>query len=186
MIGGGKDRAVVSTRGSVCGMPSIKGEAIGEVEGIGACGIEEAVMVREIGGITLSQSAKLECHTARALNHWIQTGMKPIVGGIGGGVQSLKVASHYACRTRNSQRGARLSEHAKGRAIDIAAFRLQDGSEISVLEHWGTGRRGRVLRKLHDSACGPFGTVLGPESDRHHRDHFHFDTASYRSGAYCR
>ena len=32
----------------------------------------------------------------------------------------------------------------------------------------------------------PFGTVLGPNSDRFHRDHFHFDMASYSSGAYCR
>ncbi len=92
----------------------------------------------------------------------------------------------YACRTRNSQPGARISEHAKGRAIDIAAFKLHDGNELSVQDDWGKGRRGRVLRRLHESACGPFGTVLGPKSDRHHQDHFHFDTASYRSGAYCR
>jgi len=30
------------------------------------------------------------------------------------------------------------------------------------------------------------GTVLGPEANRFHRDHFHFDTAEYRSGPYCR
>ena len=55
-----------------------------------------------------------------------------------------------------------------------------------MLDHWSTYRRGRLLRRLHGGACGPFGTVLGPESDRFHQDHFHFDTASYRSGPYCR
>jgi hypothetical protein len=39
---------------------------------------------------------------------------------------------------------------------------------------------------MHKAACGPFGTVLGPNSNRFHQDHFHFDTARYRSGSYCR
>jgi hypothetical protein len=42
------------------------------------------------------------------------------------------------------------------------------------------------MRRMHRGACGPFGTVLGPEADRYHQDHFHFDTARYRSGSYCR
>ena len=33
---------------------------------------------------------------------------------------------------------------------------------------------------------GGFGTVLGPESDQFHQDHFHFDTARHRGGPYCR
>jgi hypothetical protein len=94
--------------------------------------------------------------------------------------------AHYACRTRNSVKGAKISEHGRGRAIDIAAFQLRNGSEISVLKHWGQGGNGKALSKIHRAACGPFGTVLGPKSDRHHRDHFHFDTARYRSGPYCR
>ena len=36
-----------------------------------------------------------------------------------------------------------------------------------------TSRR-RFLRTLHRSACKVFGTVLGPDSDRWHRNHFHF------------
>jgi hypothetical protein len=110
----------------------------------------------------------------------------PTVGRTGGGVANLRVVASYACRTRNSQAGARLSEHARGNAIDIAGIGLADGSELTVLSDWGSGREGRILRQLHAEACGPFGTVLGPNSDRFHRDHFHFDTATYRSGRYCR
>ena len=105
---------------------------------------------------------------------------------MGGGLSGLRVAAHYACRTRNHQPGALISEHGKGKAIDIAALQLRDGSEISVLDDWGQGPKGRVLRQVHRQACGPFGTVLGPESDRFHRDHFHFDTARHRGGPYCR
>jgi hypothetical protein len=70
--------------------------------------------------------------------------------------------------------------------VDVAGIQLENGGEITVLDDWGQGREGRILRQLHEAACGTFGTVLGPESDSYHRDHFHFDVASYRGGAYCR
>jgi hypothetical protein len=44
---------------------------------------------------------------------------------------------------------------------------------------------GRFLRRLHKGACGPFGTVLGPEANEAHRDHFHLDLAHRRNSAYC-
>ncbi len=68
---------------------------------------------------------------------------------------------------------------------DIAAFVLRDGRRITVLDGWNSRDRG-LLKRLHSSACGTFGTVLGPNADRFHRDHFHFDVASHRGGAYCR
>jgi hypothetical protein len=43
----------------------------------------------------------------------------------------------------------------------------------------------RFLRRLHTGACGTFGTVLGPEANEAHRDHFHFDLAHRRTSAYC-
>ena len=43
----------------------------------------------------------------------------------------------------------------------------------------------RFLRRLHKGACGVFGTVLGPEANEAHRDHFHFDLAHRRHSALC-
>jgi hypothetical protein len=43
----------------------------------------------------------------------------------------------------------------------------------------------QFLRRLHKGACGVFGTVLGPEANEAHRDHFHFDLAQRRNSAYC-
>jgi hypothetical protein len=100
------------------------------------------------------------------------TGAKPAFGRKGGGLASLDVAASYACRTRNNRRGARLSEHAKGNAIDISGFTMRDGTRVSLLSDWGTRKHGSSLRKMWRSACGPFGVVLGPEADRFHRDHF--------------
>ncbi len=174
-------------KGAVCGDIAIQGVAIGKVPGrMRGCGVANAVKVRSVSGVALSQQSVMDCGTAKALKSWINTGMNPAVGKTGGGVARIKVAAHYACRTRNNRKGAKISEHGKGRAIDISALTLKDGSEISVLRDWGKGRNGRILKQMHARACGPFGTVLGPNADRHHRDHFHFDTARYRSGSYCR
>ncbi|MCB1521516.1 MAG: extensin family protein [Hyphomicrobiaceae bacterium] len=41
------------------------------------------------------------------------------------------------------------------------------------------------LRTLHKGACGIFTTVLGPEANKAHHDHFHFDLAKRRNSAYC-
>ncbi|KAA9008279.1 extensin-like domain-containing protein [Histidinibacterium aquaticum] len=173
-------------RGAVCGDPAIQGERVGRVPGNGACGIEGAVRVRSVAGVALSSPATLDCNTARALKSWVESGLKPAVGNEGGGPVEMRVMADYICRGRNGVSTARLSEHSFGRAIDIGGIRLADGSSISVLRGWSTRDDGAQLRQMHRSACGIFGTVLGPDSNAAHRDHFHFDTASYRSGSYCR
>lgn len=173
-------------RGQVCGNPQIQGRVIGRVNGRGACGIEQAVEVRSVSGVNLSPNARIDCATAGALNTWVRNTARPAVGNIGGGISSLRVVSHYACRNRNSASSGRLSEHSFGRAIDIAGIGTKSGREITVLTDWGKGASGQALRQMWRGACGPFGTVLGPEANRFHRDHFHFDTARYRSGSYCR
>ncbi len=161
---------------------------IGNVPGkMNGCGIKSgAVRLYSVSGVTLSTPAVMECQTAKALKSWVDNGARKSVGRFGGGIEELKVAAGYSCRTRNNKSGAKISEHGKGRAIDISAVKLVDGSHISVLDDWGKGKRGRILAKMHKSACGPFGTVLGPKADRYHKDHFHFDVARYRSGPYCR
>ncbi|GAW34252.1 hypothetical protein RA2_01297 [Roseovarius sp. A-2] len=185
--GCGRGDDAVTRGGGLCGDPGLVGTVSGYVPGqINGCGVERAVRLESVHGVRLSQPATLTCPTARTLGQWVDRSAKPEVGRTGGGLSGLRVAAHYACRTRNSQPGARISEHGKGKAIDIAALQLRDGSEISVLDDWGRGAKGRVLRRVHRDACGPFGTVLGPESDRFHRDHFHFDTAEHRGGSYCR
>ena len=137
-------------------------------------------------GSSLSEAAIMDCGTAQALQVWVRTGLRPTVGEIGGGAQGLRVAGSYVCRTRNNARSAKISEHGKGRAIDISEIRLLDGAVLSVVRHWRDPRLGPVLRGMHAAACGPFGTVLGPNADAAHRDHFHFDTARHRKSAYCR
>lgn len=173
-------------RGQICGDPDIQGDVLGNIAGRGDCGVENAVRVKSVAGVRLSSRPTMDCRTAIALKTWVEGGAKPVVGSEGGGIASLRTVSDYACRNRNNASGGRLSEHATGRAIDIAGIKLNSGREITVLTGWNSGEDGRKLRKMWQAACGTFGTVLGPEANRFHRDHFHFDTARYRSGPYCR
>lgn len=163
---------------------AIRAAKLGQVSGPGACGVENAYSVTEAGGVRLSHPATLSRKAVNQLDRWLREQAVPAIGRKGGGLVEIRVASHYACRSRNSQSGARLSEHARGNAIDISAFVLADGRTLTVLNDWD-GPDARLMRRLHASACGPFGTVLGPDADRHHQDHFHLDVADYRNGSFC-
>ncbi len=172
-------------RSSVCGDIDLQGENIGKVSGSGSCGVRDAIRLTSVSGITLSQPAVINCSTAKALKSWVDDGLVPAFKRKGKVVE-LKVAASYACRTRNSQRGAKLSEHAKGNAIDISGFTMKNGKVYTVQESWWRGTAKKPIRKAYKKACGPFGTTLGPAADKYHQDHFHFDVAKHRSGPYCK
>ncbi len=173
-------------KGSVCGDIDIQGKPVGNVPGrIKACGIKDAVQVTSVSGVALSRPSTMDCGTAIALNKWVDKTVKPTFKRRGP-VAEIQVAAHYACRTRNNQKGAKISEHGKGRAIDISGFKMADGEVVTVLNGWRKNPSKRQLTKVWRGACGPFGTVLGPNADRFHRDHFHLDTARHRRGPYCR
>lgn len=178
---------VTGRRGAVCGDRAIRGETVAPIPGrLRGCGVSNPVRVSAVAGVALTQASIMDCNTAKALKTWINGSVKPAVGRLGGGVASLKVLAHYSCRTRNNVRGAKISEHGRGKAIDIGAINLKNGVAIDVLRGWRDEFQGRLLRRIHAEACGTFGTVLGPKSDRYHQNHFHLDTARHRGGSYCR
>ncbi|MEM1273111.1 MAG: extensin family protein [Pseudomonadota bacterium] len=173
-------------RGQLCGQAGLFGEELPPITGrIAGCGITAPVRLREVDGIALTSPATINCTTATALQEWVAEA-RDIVGRTGGGIANLRVVASYSCRTRNNQPGARLSEHATGNGIDIAGIGLVNGQELTVSFGWQEPTQGPILRALHEAACGPFGTVLGPDGDRFHQDHFHFDVAGYRAGPFCR
>jgi hypothetical protein len=86
----------------------------------------------------------------------------------------------YACRNINGAATGNRSEHATADAIDIEGFETQDGRRITVKDDWlKPTAEGRFLRAAHDSACGVFGEVLGPDYNSLHANHFHLDEAAW-------
>lgn len=183
----GKATGVLTSRkGSVCGDPAIKGTTIPPIlSRVKGCGLEDGAKITSVAGVKLSVPAEIDCTTAKALKTWVEDTAIPAVGKRGGGLEMLQIAGSYACRPRNNQKGNKISEHGRGRAIDIGGYVLANGTSVSVLKGWGSDASGKVLASMRKEACGPFNTVLGPGSDSHHRDHLHFDTARGR-GPYCR
>lgn len=167
-------------KGSVCGDPGILGAALPAITSkTKGCGLAEPVKITMIDNVALNPAATLSCDTAAALKQWIGQGMAPAFGKRR--VVELKIAGSYTCRSRNNVKGARVSEHGRGKAIDIAGFVMSDGTTWSVARDYN-----KTIRKAHKAACGIFGTTLGPGSDGYHEDHLHFDIARYSGGSYCR
>lgn len=172
--------------GPVCGSGQIIGEPVPRVDGPGQCGIRRPVRVSSVGGVVLTPAATVTCETAQALNRWVGASAKPEVARAGESLASMRVAASYACRSRNSRAGARLSEHARGNAIDISALTFRSGENVTIAGDWRDAEFGPMLRAMHAGACGTFGTTLGPGSDGHHEDHVHYDVARHANGPHCR
>ena len=192
MIGNKIDTTPRSGGGSgagktVCNDPRLIGRPKATVVGhYPGCVIPEPVEVRSIAGIKLSMPATLSCQTARTFANWITGVVDPAARKmLGARIKRVWVMGSFACRTRNSQRGTRLSEHSVGRAVDVGGFTLGDGRKLRVKADWGPGKRGNFWRHVWKRSCGMFKTVLGPEADRFHQDHLHLDVA-WRKKTYCR
>lgn len=172
--------------GPICGDRRLSGARLPQIGGSSGCGIANPVRVAAVAGVRLDPPATVNCTTARALADWIETSAAPSAARYAGApLVKLNIAASYACRRVNNRPSGALSEHATGNAVDISAFVMADGRRITLTEGWrGTGRS--FLLATWAGACRNFGTVLGPDSDRHHLDHFHFDVAQHRNGAYCK
>lgn len=160
------------------------------ISGKGGCGIKYPIEISRLpGGVKLSGRTILNCTAGVALAKWTSESASPAARRIyGSRLVRIDQFASYACRSRNSKKGAKLSEHAKGRAIDLGRFVLADGKTIEVGFPGATElRRKQFLKKLRTAGCTFFKTVLGPGSDAFHKDHFHFDMAERRRGyRYCR
>ncbi len=156
----------------------------------GECGIANPVKVSVLDGVTLTPAATLDTTTAATLRAWLRDSVQlEATARLGAPVTGLRVAASYACRNRDNLPDAKLSEHARGKAVDIAAFRVR-GRWITVGANAQTPAEVAFLAALRMSACGPFTTVLGPGADEFHTDHFHLDLAARRTagpshGLYC-
>ncbi|MBS0242541.1 MAG: extensin family protein [Proteobacteria bacterium] len=149
--------------------------------GPGYCGVEHPFDVSGLmgGRVTLKPAATLRCEMIPALEQWNKDVVQPVARRFYGlPVIEMKVLASFGCRPINHVGGARLSEHGHANAVDIGAFQLADGRWISVKAGWyGDPRERAFLRSIHDGGCQIFMTVLGPNFDGNHRDHFHLDLA---------
>jgi hypothetical protein len=137
-----------------------------------------------IGPVGVKPAATLACPLVSALDRWINETVQPAaIRWFNQPVSEIKQISAYSCRGMNGNPNARISEHAFGNALDIAAFTLADGRRISVKDGWrGLPEEQGFLRDVQGGACRMFTTVLAPGSNVYHYDHIHVDLMRRSSG----
>lgn len=154
-------------------LPPVRGER---------CGYADAVRFTRGGsrGIGFAPAdLGTSCAVAAGLTLWEWHVVQPAAAAhFGSAVTRIDHYGSYSCRRVGGRESGAYSEHATADAVDIAGFRLADGTIVSVAGDWpGGGAKAAFLRAVRDGACGIFSTVLSPDYNAAHRDHLHFDQA---------
>jgi hypothetical protein len=145
------------------------------------CGLRAAVKVKA-SLLPIEREVDVGCPMAAALHLWMREHVQVAARlYLNAEVKSIVTYGTYACRTRNSREGARLSEHATANAIDIAAFTLSNGKRLRVIDMNKMSDDERdFMQSVRKGGCHLFSVVLGPGSDGAHENHFHFDLGAWR------
>lgn len=148
--------------------------------GHGGCAVDNPIEV-SAAGVTWNQPGVVSCGFALALDAFLREDVEPAARArFGQSVRLLRHFGTYACRRESSGSG-RWSQHAEGKAIDIAGFELADGTVILVARDWRRrGPKRDFLREVARRACRRFSVVLTPDSNAAHRNHIHIDDGPYK------
>ncbi len=151
-------------------------------KGDGQCGYSDGV--RLTGGARKISFAPaglgVACPVAAALAMWEWDIVQPAAEQhFGARVATIDHFGSYSCRRIAGSHSSNWSEHATADAVDIAGFRLTDGTRITVARDWkGDNPKAAFLRDVRDGACQLFATTLSPDYNAAHADHLHLDQAN--------
>jgi hypothetical protein len=174
-------------------MPGVCRRVLSETDGIAfspladmfpspKCGYRNAVRLQKTV-VPLDRTLDVSCPMAAALHLWMRDVVQPAARlHLEAKVTRIETFGSYACRNRNNQAGGRLSEHATANALDVSGFMLGNGRKLMVLEGWrGSPADAAFLKAVHRQSCKHFSVVIGPDGDRFHYNHLHFDMGPWRS-----
>ncbi len=156
-------------------------------QGCSNIGTVQLTALRSDGSnMSISNIGPVKCAVGNAFAAWARFGVDRAARQLlGSPLQRIETMGSYSCR--NVAGTMRRSAHATAGAIDISAFVLEDGRRISVEHDWsnGTAAEREFLRTVQRSACRRFDTVLGPNYNAAHRDHFHLERV-IEGNSFCR
>lgn len=161
-------------------------EPISEPNG---CGNKYPITLASIGSpaVILEPKGITNCAMIGAFSTWLAEVVQPVaLIYFDERITAFKNAASYVCRSRNNQPGAKMSEHAFMNALDISAFQLASGTWVPVAGNWEIDSvESQFLKAIHRGACAHFTTVLGPNANDLHSDHFHLDLGKHgQAGTY--
>jgi hypothetical protein len=163
-----------------------KFESVKPIDDGNGCGIKQPIEVAEVlPGVDLG-GATMRCKTALTMAHWLKDTVQPAlnIAMPGRKITGLVPGSTYQCRLRNSASTGKISEHGRGNAFDVAAFKLDNGEKVVMKRRDDDHTlEGAFQKTAAAGACLHFTTVLAPGSDAAHEDHLHLDIIE-RDGGY--
>ena len=147
----------------------------------GGCRVAATVRLKSVaspvGAVAYPQGPVLRCDFAVRLGKWTREVAAPVAAAhLGRPLEAVITGPGLVCRNRVGGAEAKVSEHARGNAIDITGLRLADARAVAVGAGGGADAE-LVVATLRAAACGYFTTVLGPGSNAAHATHLHFDAA---------
>ncbi|MGK6312491.1 extensin family protein [Neorhizobium sp. DT-125] len=167
-----------------------KFQPIDPIDDGNGCGIEHPIEVTEVLPDIGLGRAPMRCKTALTLAHWLKDTVQPAmnIAMPGRKIVGIVPGSTYACRLRNGASTGKISEHARGNAFDVAAFKLDNGKTMEMKPRdEDSTLEGAFQRTATAGACLHFTTVLSPGSDAAHETHLHLDIMERTNGyRYCR
>jgi hypothetical protein len=145
------------------------------------CGYSNAVRIERMNA-NVNEPFAASCREALSLALWERHVLQPAAQRyFGEPVTRIEHFGSYSCRSVYGRPNARMSHHATADALDIAGFVIGADTRIRVVRDWDkSGAEGLFLREVHQGACRYFDSVLGPEYNAAHRDHFHLDRGAFR------
>ena len=140
--------------------------------------IQLTTVATPFGYVAIAGKPAMLCSFGQQFSLWVREVGAPLaLAYTGQRLAEIEAGQAFSCRARYDKPGAVPSEHAKGDAIDIAAFVLADKRRIRVKPDASDSEATRgLVRALRTAACGYFTTILGPGTDAAHAEHLHFDT----------
>ncbi len=156
------------------------------------CGIDRPIAVTALSrSVKLEPEATLRCDTALELARMTRDMLEPaarLAMPEKGRLTAVHHASAYVCRNRNGADDGKISEHARGNAIDLSSLEFEKGIvPMGIARPEASDLPAAFQRSLNALACLYFRTVLSPGSDAAHQDHLHLDILERNGGfRYCR
>ena len=152
--------------------------------GQNGCSAINSVLLTSAGA-SITNLRAAQCPLARSFAAWVRGPLQEAARDFYGmPVVRVETMGSFSCRQVRGVASTNMSEHAYANAIDVSGFVLANGRRVTVLAGWTADTKdAQFLRTLRKSACKRFQTVLTPDYNAAHRDHFHFDLGR---GPYCR
>ena len=93
--------------------------------------------------------------------------------------QPVRPTNPIVSGQRNEPEYEPTTAHRDTSAIDIEKLETRTGKQLSLSDNWTDTNA--FLKTIRDGGCRVFPTVLSPDFNTLHADHFHFDLGPWRT-----